>query len=135
VYYPSRMAFVRMQADERYVGAIPDRTEGLRARLLYPFALPNISGPEAAEQARSSDGEVTVFQLLMWADGASSNAAEALLQLPAGGPGLVTDGQWDELRVLRYASTESSRADTERRANVPGAADQMVVTTLQAGAL
>ena len=41
VRYPRRAAFIDMQSDPTYQGAIPDRTAGLSARLLYPFSLPD----------------------------------------------------------------------------------------------
>jgi len=99
VYYPRRAAFVEMQNDPAYIGAIPDRTDGLAARLLYPFALPEMSGVAAAELCAT--GKQLSVQLRRWADstaGVQSDGA-TIFQLPAGGPGLVSDGRWDELLV------------------------------------
>lgn len=104
VYYPRRAAFVAMQNDPAYIGAIPDRTEGLAARLLYPFALPEITAAEAAEQCVVDTGASLTVQLRRFgddADAAPSTVDIAMLRLPSGGPGMVSDGRWDELVVAR----------------------------------
>ena len=46
VYYPRRAAFLDMQQSPAYQGAIPHRTEGLGARLLFAFR-----GTEASQLA------------------------------------------------------------------------------------
>lgn len=115
VYYPSRAAYLGMQNDDRYVAAIPDRTAGLRARLLYPFALPSITGKQAAVLA--GDGPVA-YQLLRWslssveaADDDDLAAGSEIVRLPAGGPGLASDGPWHELRLHRGAVGQTSLGD------------------------
>ena len=114
VYYPRRSAFVEMQKDPAYIGAIPDRSKGLAARLLYPFALPEMSGPAAAKRC-AVNGSLTV-QLRRWTDSRiqTNGDAEAVFQLSAGGPGLVSDGRWDELVVS---------PTTERTARKPAGAE------------
>lgn len=111
VYYPRRAAYLDMQRDQAYLDVIPERTAGLRARLLYPFALPE---GDVAPTLTAADTEVFEIELVH-----SPNPAHVLepttpdhvvLDLPAGGPGLVTDQPWDHLRVALYPSAESATA-------------------------
>jgi len=114
VFYPRRAAYLDMQTDKNYVAAVPDRTAGLDARLLYPFALPDTSGEPAASLGTPRHGEVVAIQLIHWNDLAAARAAgqgtdgpstgDLVLRLVAGGPGLVTDGPWHEMRLVRYPS-------------------------------
>lgn len=97
VYYPRRAAFIEMQNDPAYIGAIPDRTAGLAARLLYPFALSEMSGEAARD--RCPAGQPLTIQLRRGVD-RSVERENAVFQLAAGGPGLVSDGRWDELVVV-----------------------------------
>ena len=119
VYYPSPAAFRAMQSDPSYVEAIPNRTAGLRARLLYPFELPSMSATEATKLIPYSATDVVAIQLLAWNtpsvtprndDVDSSNPAMAL-RLQSVGSGLVTDVRWDELRLRRYESRASGPDD------------------------
>ena len=110
VYYPRRAAFIEMQKDPAYIGAIPDRSEGLAARMLYPFALPEMSGAEAAERCSIGSGGSLVLQVRRWTDAGARGENGSLFALPAGGPGLVSDGRWDEL-VVSATSVETSTAE------------------------
>jgi len=110
VYYPRRAAFIEMQKDPAYIGAIPDRTEGLAARMLYPFALPEMSGAEAAERCLIDRGNSLTLQVRRWADAIAHGENDSLFALPAGGPGLVSDGRWDEL-IVSSTTIEASAAE------------------------
>lgn len=113
VYYPRRAAYLDMQNDPAYVGAIPDRTAGLSARLLYPFALPDT--PDAPEV--TGDGvEVFSVELLRWTDPSAQRepVGGIALDLPVGGPGLNTDGRWDRMRLARHPSIEEARVRSDR---------------------
>ena len=109
VYYPRRAAYLDMQLDPAYLGAIPDRTAGLRARLLYPFALPQ---SDVAPTATASGSEVFKLELTQSSPGTDTadpaSPGQVVLDLPAGGPGLVTDNPWDHLRVKRCPVAEAS---------------------------
>ena len=113
VYYPRRAAYLDMQNDPAYAKAVPDRTKGLQARLLYPFALPD-TGPHPVE---TNPGDVFVLHLIRWLNAASVVAdlpceGELLSRLPAGGPGLVADARWDEIRLVRHSSVAEARSES-----------------------
>ena len=124
VYYPRRAAYLDMQLDPAYVGALPDRTAGLSARLLYPFALIG----EDAPHIDGSNDEVFELELVRWpneptaisVEGTATSKASGKvdLDLASGGPGMVSDGRWDRLRLTRYASIDSwkDRPETARLA-------------------
>ena len=123
IYYPSTEAYLAMQHDQTYVNAIPDRTAGLRARLLCPFILPDIDGQEAAELIQCNGSDTMEAQLIRrrgtpeTRDGGDSpNRAEdrCELRLRSVGSGLVTDVQWDELALRPYASDDGHRSADER---------------------
>ena len=140
VFYPRRAAYLEMQTDKNYVAAVPDRTAGLDARLLYPFALPNAFGEQATSLGTPKHGEVVAIELVHWTDLAAAKAAghdhpdssagELVLRLVAGGPGLVTDGPWHELRVVRFPSIDLWRDNAPPLvASETGSADVLTVLT------
>lgn len=112
VNYPSLGAFLEMQRDAQYIAAIPDRTAGLHARLLCPFELASTEQSNSVELMTGPDSDVVAVQLVRRHDQRRVLSSDhrqrstAALQLPAVGSGLVTDGRWDELRVVRYQSHE-----------------------------
>lgn len=110
VRYPRRAAYLDMQSDPAYLGAIPDRTAGLAARLITPFHLPDGSPDEPFAIPSPSDDEVVVVSLH---DGPVAKPGVTLLALEADVP-MVTDRVWSKLSVLRFASideAESSRPE------------------------
>jgi uncharacterized protein (DUF1330 family) len=140
VFYPRRAAYLDMQNDPDYVAAISERSAGLDARLLYPFALPNGSGMKAASLGTPKHDEVVAIQLIHWNDLAAAKAAghdhpdtsngELVVRLAAGGPGLVTDGPWHELRLVRYPSVDLWDRDAPPLvASGRGSADVLTVLT------
>ena len=68
VRYPRRAAYLDMQSDPAYVGAITDRTSGLSARLLYPFHDPAGDPDDPFRIERSGGDEVFVVRLHQRAD-------------------------------------------------------------------
>jgi len=100
-----------MQRDQAYLDVIPERTAGLRARLLYPFALPEA---DVAPTLTAADTEVFEIELVHSPDPAHvlepTTPDHVVLDLQAGGPGLVTDQPWDHLRVALYPSAQSAAA-------------------------
>jgi len=118
VYYPRRASFLEMQADPAYQAAIPDRTAGLNARLLYPFSLPEMSASEAEALLPSDDGMHVTIELVRRLSTSAEpvDSPDELLRLTAGGPGLVSDGRWDELRLCRPNSEPPAtrEADVDR---------------------
>ena len=140
VYYPRRRAYLDMQLDQRYIDAIPDRTTGLAARLLYPFALDDGTvGSSAAAAARSGQGAVTEIELRRWSspgaieseDDVPGTDEPAAMRLLAGGPGLVSDGRWDEVRLRHHASRPSDLdgGDAGRTTDSAIAEIQVVLST------
>lgn len=107
VRYPRRAAYLDMQSDPAYVGAIPDRTAGLSARLLYPFHPVGGDHDHPFRIERSGGDEVFVVSLVRFADGnpaaAWSPAGDVVLRLQADVP-MVSDAVWHELIVARYRS-------------------------------
>lgn len=109
VRYPRRSAFIDMQNDPAYRGAIPDRTAGLSARLLYPFSLPD--DLDTGRVQTSVGGELVGLQLVSDSSAPAPQNGRTLLQLAAGGPGLVADDRWNEMRLISYESADSWEAD------------------------
>lgn len=113
VRYPRRAAYLDMQADPAYVGAIPDRTRGLSARLLHPFHPAEDGADDSFRVERAGGSEVFVMALVRYADGVAPRAwtpeGEVALRLRADVP-LVTDERWDELLLVRYRSLEAVAA-------------------------
>lgn len=113
VRYPRRAAYLDMQSDPAYVGAIPDRTAGLSARLLHPFFEPG-GDPEAPFLIARTGGE-EVFVVTLWSgsngSGSSPSGGERVLDLVADMP-MVSDARWDGLTVTRYGSVADAEAGT-----------------------
>lgn len=105
VRYPRRAAYLDMQSDPAYVGAIPDRTAGLAARLITPFFLPGGSPDEPLSVATASDDEV----LVVCVDNGAQHPGETLLALDADVP-MVTDTVWSKLAVIRFGSVAEACA-------------------------
>ena len=105
VYYPSTQAYITMQHDQRYVDAIPDRTAGLDARLLIPFALPPMGDEELNSLARRYSVGRTYATLVRSNDSIhfSGDPVDSFsatgIRMKSIGSGLVTDERWDELRL------------------------------------
>ncbi len=116
VRYPRRAAYLDMQNDPAYMGAIPDRTAGLSARLLCPFHRSRPGQDDRYRIERSGGDEVFVVSLVRMADGADSTwsdwlpAGEVVLDLEADVP-LVSDGIWDRLVVARFPSASDLATD------------------------
>lgn len=107
VRYPRRAAYLDMQTDPAYVGAIPDRTAGLSARLLYPFYDPD-GGPEAPLHIERPTGEGVVVVSLHSVAMQPMNG-EVVLRLVADMP-MVSDQLWSELVVARFDSMDAAVA-------------------------
>lgn len=107
VRYPRRAAYLDMQGDPAYVGAIPDRTRGLSARLLHPFHPVEDAADDSFRVDRTGGSEVFVVALIRYANGVAPgtwiSGADVVLRLRADVP-LVTDERWDELLLFRYPS-------------------------------
>ena len=105
VYYPSPSAYLEMQSDPEYRAAIPDRTAGLDARLLYPFALGDMSGEDAAARAATNGEEVMAIRLRADRENVDlATTGDIVFRLSAVGAGLVSDSPWGELEVERFKS-------------------------------
>ena len=116
VRYPRRAAFLDMQNDPAYQGAVPDRSAGLSARLLYPFAL---ADGIATDHIQASVADDLVALHLTSSDSSSGpQHGTTILRLAAGGPGLVADDRWDEMRLVTYPSSEAWESD--QQSAVPG---------------
>lgn len=111
VRYPRRAAYLDMQSDPAYVAAIPDRTRGLKARLLYCFC-PFDGAPDdfAIDQGRGED-EIFVVSLLTvsYEVAAKPTDGHVALRLRAD-MGLVADQVWTELVVTRHESIDGARS-------------------------
>lgn len=103
VRYPRRAAYLDMQSDPIYVGAIPDRTAGLAARLLYPFHDPNGDPDDPFDIAPLADDEVMVTTLRAERSTAPPSEGQVELRLFGDMP-MVSDAVWTELEVVRYPS-------------------------------
>lgn len=113
VRYPRRAAYLDMQNDPAYIGAIADRTAGLAARLLYPFHAVGGDPDDKFRIERSGGDEVFVVSLVRFGSGDHagwSPAGETVLRLQADMP-MVSDRRWDELVVTRFASDGELPAD------------------------
>ena len=113
VRYPRRAAYLDMQHDPAYVGAIPDRTEGLAARLLYAFHDPS-GDPDQdfAVESRSDDEAFVVSLVRLNEETSGANwqmLAGTVLDLVSD-HAMVSDGLWDRLVVARYPSIEAASA-------------------------
>ncbi len=143
VYYPNCEAFLSMQNDQRYIEALPDRTAGLSARLLCPFALPRIDRVEAVDLIRNLGPGNVEAQLVQWnapdsilekTGDPESSSPPGSLRLQSIGSGLVTDTRWDELRLGTHAPGEGSRSDLESALRLdPHVADLLVVLSEPVG--
>lgn len=131
VRYPRRAAYLDMQSDAAYVGAIPNRTAGLASRLLYPFHQPRAethdidAGPDLLPIGGvNGDGdglrdEVMVVELQHRTSSTRGDwpaerqellgkaGGDVALHLVGDGPGMVSDGRWDEMLVMRFANIDA----------------------------
>jgi hypothetical protein len=114
VRYPRRAAYLDMQTDPAYVGAIPDRTTGLSARLLYAFHDANGGEDDSFQFDQTGGNELFVVDLLRYTDPATMSDWEpngdVVLRLQ-GDHAMVSDDVWHELIVTRHASNQSLEAD------------------------
>ncbi len=143
VYYPSCGAFLSMQQDQRYIEALPDRTAGLRARLLCPFALPTMDRVAAQDLVQDLGPGNVEAQLVQWDEpdailittgNPDSSSPPGSLRLQPIGSGLVTDSRWDELRLSTQAPGEVGHADLDSALRLdPDVADLLVVLSEPVG--
>lgn len=112
VRYPRRAAYLDMQSDPAYIGAIPDRTAGLEARVLYAFHDPHADPDQDFEIAQSTPEEAFVVSVVRFAAGMSSTdwtpQPNVVMDLEAD-QAMVSDGLWDRLMVTRYESIALAR--------------------------
>lgn len=106
VRYPRRAAYLDMQSDPAYLGAIPDRTAGLAARLITPFHDPD-GEPDAAFTVEHS-GESEALVVALSDEELSVGSAETVLQLKAD-ISMVTDHAWQVLSLLRFPSPAAAQ--------------------------
>ncbi len=120
VYYPRRAAFLDMQKSPAYQAAIPDRTTGLTARLLFAFKLPgDREAPPLAEPVISSPDEIFVMNLLQYksekgkqeyqkygavAGGLINKLGGEVIYYMQAEQAMVTDDHWDNFVLVRYPS-------------------------------
>ena len=100
-----------MQSDPAYQGAIPDRTQGLKARLLYCFCpLVGATDDFTIHDENSEDG-IYVVSLLAAANERTPEPSDGdvTLRLRAD-MGLVADQTWTELVVTRHQSIDRARS-------------------------
>ena len=111
VRYPRRAAYLDMQSDPAYLGAIPDRTRGLKARLLYCFCPLHGAPDDFTIDVGGTDGEIYVVSLATADHDIAREAAvgDVLLRLRAD-MGLVADQVWNELVVTRHESVDGARS-------------------------
>ena len=111
VRYPKRAAYLDMQSDPAYQGAIPDRTQGLKARLLYCFCpLVGATDDFTIHDENSEDG-IYVVSLLAAANERTPEPSDGdvTLRLRAD-MGLVADQTWTELIVTRHQTIDRARS-------------------------
>jgi uncharacterized protein (DUF1330 family) len=124
VYYPRRSAWIDMQASDAYQAAIPDRTAGLKNRLLFSFSQ-RPGTPALDDIKRCSDDEIFVVNLLHFAadngreeygkyGSVASNlitksGGEVALHLDAD-QAMVSDDPWDNFILVRYPSIGALQA-------------------------
>ena len=121
VYYPRRAAFLDMQKSPAYQGAIPDRTEGLEARLLFAFNSPNGSlGPEPAPEAdehsvyvvnllqsRGREGRESYQRCGTVASNLITDLGGEIVLYLKGNQAMVSDHAWEQFVLVRYPSLEA----------------------------
>ncbi len=107
VRYPRRAAYLDMQQDPAYVGAIPDRTAGLAARLLHPFHDPTGDPDDRFDIEVHHPHERFLVSLIRRStdpatvgEPVSPLPGDVVLRLQADMP-LVSDDTWHELVVVR----------------------------------
>jgi len=136
VYYPRRAAFLDMQQSAAYQGAIPDRTKGLEARLLFAFNASVGDGLQPTPAPEADTGSVYVVNLLQYRGevghenykkyGAVANnlitdlGGEVVFDLRAN-QAMVSDNAWEHFVLVRYPSLEALKSmvssDPWRQAN------------------
>lgn len=135
VYYPRRAAFLDMQQSAAYQGAIPDRTEGLEARLLFAFHSPNGTlspdpAPEADEnsiyvvnllQYRGREGRESYQKYGAVASNLISDLGGEIVFYLKANQAMVADHAWEQFALVRYPSIEALQGmvggDTWQKAN------------------
>jgi uncharacterized protein (DUF1330 family) len=111
VRYPKRAAFLDMQSDPAYQGAIPDRTQGLDARLLYCFCPSVGATDDFAIHNENSEGGIYVVSLLAATNKKTPEPSEGEVTLRLSADmGLVADRTWNELVVSRHQNIDSARS-------------------------
>ena len=129
VYYPRRAAWLDMQDSAAYQAAIPDRTAGLSARLLYAFtrgASPvPVTPPPLEDIQRESEDEIFVVNLLRYHgdEGRASffrygEVASRLIESLGGkvemsliaDQAMVSDDEWEHFVLVRYPSLDALRS-------------------------
>ena len=85
----------------------------------------------------STANDVFSLQLVRWADSenltALASAGQVDLSLPAGGPGMASDGRWDQLVLTRYPSVEALRTDDEPVVGQSTGIEDLLQITAQQG--
>ena len=129
VRYPRRAAYLDLQADPAYRGAVIHRTEALAARLLYVFHDPS-GDPDREFDVAAHGDEAFVVSVIRFVDGAVPADWEpppnVALDLEAD-HAMVSDGLWHRLVVARYESVDAAQAHDSRRD--PMVADAIDVLT------
>ena len=111
VRYPKRAAFLDMQSDPAYQGAIPDRTQGLDARLLYCFCPLVGATDDFAIHNENSEGGIYVVSLLAATNKKTPEPSDGDITLRLRADmGLVADRTWNELVVSRHQNIDSARS-------------------------
>lgn len=129
VYYRRRGAWLDMQENAAYQAAIPDRTAGLSARLLYAFTrgagpVP-VTPPPLEDIQHESEDEVFVVNLLRYRgdEGRASyfrygEVASRLIESIGGkvemsliaDQAMVSDDEWEHFVLVRYPSLDALRS-------------------------
>lgn len=111
VRYPKRAAYLDMQCDPAYQGAIPDRTQGLKARLLYCFYPWDGAPDDFAINSENSEDGIYVVSLLTAFNEQTQEPSDGDITLRLRADmGLVADQAWNELIITRHQSIDRARS-------------------------
>ena len=118
VRYPRRAAYLALQTDPAYRGAVVHRTEALAARLLYAFHDPTGDPDRGFDVESGEPSAAFVVSVIRLVEGGAVSPwvapPNAVLDLEAD-QAMVSDGRWDRLVVTRCESVESARVHDSRR--------------------